>query len=125
PVSLAFGNVSVAGNLSAATTAGDHPSVATSNLDATRSVNRYYNVTNEGVSFDTCTVGLAFPAADVDAGADPSKFALRKFDSPTWSPTVVSARTPTSIQARRVTSFSDFAIGEGTSFYLTASAGAN
>src|SRR5262249_31794748 len=100
-------------------------SIGTSNLDGTRSVNRYWNVTNEGVSFDTCTVGLTFPAADVDAGADPSKFALRKFDSPNWSPTVVTQRTPTSIRAKRVTSFSDFAIGEGTSFYLTGSAGAN
>ncbi|HEU5454192.1 MAG TPA: hypothetical protein VFU85_00770, partial [Nocardioides sp.] len=122
PVSLAFGNVSTAGSISAATTTGDHPSLGTSNLDATRSVNRYYNVTNEGVAFDTCTVGLTFPASEVDAGANPATFAVRKFDSPTWSPAVVSQRTPTSIQAKRVTSFSDFAIAEGTSYYLTATA---
>jgi hypothetical protein len=123
PVSLAFGNVSVGGNISALTTAGDHPNLATSNLDATKTVNRYYNVTNEGVAFDTCTVGLTFPATDVDAGANTAAFAVRKFNSPTWSPAIVAQRTATSIQAKRITSFSDFAIGEATSFYLTASAG--
>ena len=68
---------------------------------------------------------MTFPASDVDAGADPSAFAVRKFSSPTWAPAVVAARTPTSIQAKRITSFSDFAIGEGSSFYLTAAAGPN
>src|SRR5206468_12206640 len=82
PVSLAFGNVSVAGNISAATTTGDHPNLGTSNLNPTKSVNRYYNVTNEGVSFDTCTVGLTFPASEIDAGANPNTFAVRKFNSP-------------------------------------------
>ncbi|HEY3215594.1 MAG TPA: putative Ig domain-containing protein, partial [Candidatus Eisenbacteria bacterium] len=123
PVSLTFGNVTTAGSITASTTSSEHPNIGTSNLDATKSVNRYYTLTNTGTVFDSCKVGLTFGATDVDAGANPGAFAVRKFNSPTWSPAVVSSQTATHIDAKRITSFSDFAIAEGTSFYLSASAG--
>ncbi|HEY2954460.1 MAG TPA: putative Ig domain-containing protein, partial [Candidatus Eisenbacteria bacterium] len=125
PVGLAFGNVSAPGSIAVATTLGDHPNVSTSGIDAARSVNRTYSVTNQGVVFDSCAVGLTFLAGDVDAAANPDSFAVRKFDSPSWSVATTGTRTPTSIEARGVAGFSDFAIGDEIILTIAASAGPN
>src|SRR5439155_14931477 len=112
PVNLAFNNVTVAGTLTASTTAGDHPSISTSGIASGKSVNRYWTVTNNGVAFDSYSVTLNLVAADVDAGSSTSSFVVRKFDTPSWLAGSAGTKTATSTQATGITSFSDFAVGE-------------
>ncbi|MFI5253741.1 MAG: beta strand repeat-containing protein, partial [Bacteroidota bacterium] len=60
PVQIAFGTVSGGGNLTAKTTSGDHPNLSTSGLNGGKSVNRYWTLTNSGVTFDTYSATLNF-----------------------------------------------------------------
>ena len=126
PVTVLLASVTGAGNLTATTTAGDHPNVGTSGLNTSKTVNRYWNVTNSGVTFTTYSATLNFVATDIDAGANTANFSVRKYDSPLWSAPTVGTRTATSTQATGMTSFSDFAVGENAGTHtITASAGAN
>ncbi|PYM07435.1 MAG: hypothetical protein DMD82_05400, partial [Candidatus Rokuibacteriota bacterium] len=125
PPVLAFASVTSAGTLTATTTAAEHPNVSTSGLIITKSVNRYWTITNSGVVFTTYDITLNFVAADVDSGADPTNFAVVKYDAPNWITANTGAMTATRIQATGLGSFSDFAVGELKTWTITASAGLN
>lgn len=126
PVDVSFASVGTAGNLLATTAAGDHPDLATSDLNPNKTANRNWTVTNSGVGFTTADVTLNFVPADVDGGANPLNFVPRKFDTPNWSSPATGAVTATSTQATGLTSFSSFAVGEvnANNHTITASAGA-
>src|SRR5439155_20711700 len=125
PASVSFGTVTTSGTLTASATGSEHASIATSGIDATKSVNRYWTLTNSSIAFNNYSVTLNFLAGDVDAGANTAAFVVRKLDSGTWTSPTVGTRTSTSTQASGMTSFSDFAVGEVLTYTLTASAGAN
>ena len=117
PISVTFtGNntASTAGSISATTTAGDHPQLATSDLDATKSINRTWNLSNNGVSgFTNYTVNLNYSAAETDAAATPASFVIRKYDASAWtSPTTTATPSATSASATGLVGFGDFAVGE-------------
>ena len=126
PIEVNFPNVLTAGNLLATTIAGDHPALANSDLDPAQTANRYWNVTNGGVGFTTADVTLHFLPADLDPGANPLHFVVRKYDDPNWSSPITGVVTATSTQATGLTSFSSFAVGEmlGNFNTIMASAGA-
>jgi uncharacterized repeat protein (TIGR01451 family) len=109
---VSFGNASAAGNLTASTTAGDHPDIANSRIDASKSVNRYWTVTNSGVVFDNYNATFTFVPGDIDAGASPSNFIAARRSGGAWSTPTVGTRAGTSTQATGMTSFGDFQIGE-------------
>ncbi len=113
PVALQVNGLGSAFNLAASTMGAEHSSVGTSGLDATRSVNRTWTLTPQSApTFADYSAVFGFAAADVDLGADPANFAVRRFNGASWSLTTTGVRTATSTQATGITAFSDFAVGE-------------
>jgi hypothetical protein len=117
PISLTFtGNntATTAGSITATTTAGDHPQLATSDLDGNKTVNRTWNLLNNGVSgFTNYTVNLNYSAAETDAAATPASFVIRKYEVTTWvAPSTFGTSTDVSISASGITGFGDFAVGQ-------------
>ena len=125
PVSLAFASVTVAGDVSATTTTGDHPNIATSGLNAAKSVNRYWTLANSGATFTTVNATFNFVAGDLDAGVLTDSVEVREFAASAWSAPAMGARTATSTVATGITTLGAFAIAEPTSWTITASSGAN
>src|SRR5205823_2733621 len=128
PVTVAFGNVTVAGDLSAITTGSDHPNISTSGILATKSVNRYWTLTNSGISFNNYGATFTFVGADVDGSAATGSFIISKRDAGVWTLPTVGTRLSTSTQATGMTAFSDFQLGEPSvldHFLVEAAGGGN
>jgi hypothetical protein len=125
PVSVTINNVTVAGSLTTKTTGSEHPNIATSGLNSSKDVNRYWTLTNTAMTFNNYSTTLNWQAGDVDGGANTSNFIAGKFNTPNWALATSTGQTVTSVTASGLTSFSDFAVGEPASFTITASAGAN
>ena len=120
PVTITFGNVTGAGQLTAGINSGNHPDVANSGVDVSKSLPRFWTVTNAGTAFDNYALTLQFAAADIPGGADPNRFIVAKKDL-AWSRPTTAANAPTQIQANGMTSFSDFVVGEVAAVPLTFS----
>ncbi len=112
PVAVTFGNVSVAGNLTASTASGDHASIGSSSINSAKSVNRTWTMTNSGITFTNYSATFTFVAGDIDGGASTSNFIVGKYSPTTWTYPTVGTKTATTTQITGVTSFSDFQIGE-------------
>lgn len=112
PVVLQFTNVTVAGNVTAWTTAGEHPDIANSGLFAARDANRYWTATNGGTIFSTVGATLTFVPGDLDAGAVPANFVVGLRSGGAWTKPTVVSRSSTNIQAVGMTSLGDYAAGE-------------
>ena len=112
PVTVAFANVSVAGNLTARTTPGEHPAIATSPIDPTKSANRYWTLTNAGIAYTTYDATFTFVSGDLDAGADTSAFVVGQYKAATWSLESTGVRTSTTTQGTGLNGFGDFAVGD-------------
>jgi hypothetical protein len=114
PVDVSFAAVTSAGDLIASTISGDHPNIGTSNILSSKSVNRYWTLTNAGIVFTTYSAIFNFAAGDLDSGASTAALIVGKYTSGTWSYPTVGTRTATSTQATGLSSFSDFQLGEPT-----------
>ncbi|MBL0745847.1 T9SS type A sorting domain-containing protein [Chryseolinea lacunae] len=112
PVSTTFASVTSAGSLVASSTAGEHPAVNASGIDPSKSVNRYWTLTNNGIVFTQYDATFNFAATDVDAGANSAAFGIQEYDGSSWSAVNASLPNPTNIQANGITASGDFAIGE-------------
>ena len=129
PVTTAYSGVSGAGNIIVSTTTNDHPQIASSDINSTTSVNRYYSITNSGVTGGTYSPTFTFVAGDLDSGALTANLGISNYANPTWTALTIGTRTSTSTQATGVTLYGDFQIGErkttwtagaGTTLWTTA-----
>ncbi|HVL34865.1 MAG TPA: DUF6701 domain-containing protein [Burkholderiales bacterium] len=123
PMTLVFVAGTTAGNLtgSVSQSAGDHPSIASSGLDESLSVNRYWTLVNGGVGLPGAgfSATFTFVAGDVDAGADPLQFEVERFSGGAWSTTTTGTRTATTTQASAINGFGDFAVAAKKSVIVT------
>lgn len=110
PVAITFNNVTAAGYATVNTTAGDHPNITTSMIDETKSVNRFWNIVNNGLTVRDLSVKFNFVSGDLDAGANPSIFVVGRYTS-FWSYPTLGTKNPLDITAT-VTGFGVHAIGE-------------
>ncbi len=111
PLAVAFSNVSTSGDLTAFTTAGDHPNIGSSVIDASKSVNRFWTLTNSGIVFTNYSATCNFVAADVDGGANTATFGVGLYNGSSWVMPVTASPNATNIQATGVTNIGDLAIG--------------
>ncbi|MCB9333938.1 MAG: hypothetical protein H6574_23020 [Lewinellaceae bacterium] len=99
------------------TTNGDHPNIASSDVDAVNSVNRYWSfVIQTGLA--TANYNATFnwvdgTPVDEDAGFDHTTAIVGKYTSSTWTYPTVGTRTTSSIEITGVSGFSDFQVGNG------------
>lgn len=112
PVSVSFNNVTTAGALTVNSIGTDHPSIATSQFDATRTINRYWNIANSGVAFDYYDLSLTYVAGDKDAGFI-SMYTGVKMNSTSsvWSALTLNTISSTEVSVGNNTSFGAIQIG--------------
>ena len=116
-----FTALSASGNLTASVTQsdGNHPQIGSSLLNTSKTVKRYFTLTNAGIA-GTYDATFNYIAADVPTiptdpvTADPNNFIIAKYDGANWTYPTVGTKTSTSTQLTGSTSFSDFAIGESS-----------
>lgn len=116
PVAVNFASVTTAGDLIVSSVSGDHPNIASSGVAPTKSINRYWNLTNNGIVFTNADISFNWQTADADAGIGAANLKVSKYDNGTWSMPTVASPTLLSIQATGITSFSDFVVGELVTF---------
>ncbi|MGB4848502.1 MAG: hypothetical protein WBP41_11320, partial [Saprospiraceae bacterium] len=124
PVSIAFTSGTTAGTLTGFTTNGDHPSIATSTLAPTSSVNRFWRfVINSGLTTANYGATYNWVTADQDPPFTYSTAVVGKFNTPTWIYPTVGTRTATSIQITGATSFGDFQVANRCAVYTATLSG--
>ncbi|MFO0362150.1 MAG: MopE-related protein, partial [Flavobacteriales bacterium] len=111
PADLLLNGAGGTGTLLMRAVDGDHPSLASSILNGSRSVNRYWTITNSGVSFTTASPTFTYPVADLDGGTNTSNLLMGKWDA-AWTYPTLGTITGSSVQATGITSFSDFVLAE-------------
>ena len=80
-------------------------------------MNRYWSLTNSGITFTDYSATFTFVAGDVDGGANTSGFIVGKYGAG-WTYPTVGTKTATTTQITGVTSFSDFQLGDSRLFDL-------
>ncbi len=114
PISLHFTEVFNSGSLTATSISLDHFDIFNSNIIDSKSVNRTWTITNDGVNFSTYDATFNWESTEVDITANPTNFIVAKYNGSQWTYPIVSNANPTSIQATGLSSFSDFQIGESS-----------
>jgi fibronectin-binding autotransporter adhesin len=125
PVTLNFtGTTNGTGSITVKTTSGDHPNIGSSAIIASSSVNRYWTVTNSGVTgFTSCAATFTFVAGDIDGGADYNSFFIGAYSASSWTYPTIGTRTSTSTQCSGMTTFGELQIGNVYSDFRSAATG--
>lgn len=118
PVRMVFNSVTTPGYVTASTTVGDHPQIATSSINSSLSVNRYWTLTQGGgLVFGSYIATFNYNASDQDGGVTPDDFTAQRYSGGAWFNTSLSSTTPPSGTATVIegeTGFGDFAVGESS-----------
>ncbi|HEY3103813.1 MAG TPA: kelch repeat-containing protein, partial [Pyrinomonadaceae bacterium] len=113
PVQITFPTVNTGGNFTVRANTGDHANIGTSTLNASKSVNVNWTLTNGGLTFSgNSKVVFTFNSGNLDAGVNTNNLIAGKYDSATWTYPNIGARTSTSTEVQGISSFSDFQLAE-------------
>lgn len=114
PVTLNFsGTVSGSGAITGSTAFGDDADITTSGINENKSVNRTWELANNGVAgFSSYSPTFNFVAADIDAGTNTDSVIVRRWNSGTWYSTTIGSRSSTNTQTTGETGFGRTQIGE-------------
>ncbi|MEI7502083.1 MAG: MBG domain-containing protein [Paludibacter sp.] len=126
PVNLALvGTISNStGSIHASTASGDHAQIASSGINASKSVNRTWTISNPDAitGLTSYSPTFNFVSGDVDGIANTANFAVKEYSSSAWTSPTVGTQTSTSTQATGVSTFGDFAKGEVATSTITGAA---
>ncbi|MBL0104229.1 MAG: hypothetical protein IPP51_11040 [Bacteroidetes bacterium] len=117
PVSVFFSGVQTPGYLRIHSTDGDHPQIASSAIDAAKSINKYWTIENSGIDFtsssNSANVTFNWASIDKDSPINLLNLSLASYNSPDWTVlTPGNLSSGDSVSAMSVTSFGEFQIGE-------------
>jgi hypothetical protein len=88
---------------------GDHPNIGTSDMDATKSENTYWTLTNNTVTFSSgAALTFNYPTPDIDATAVATNFKLGRYATSVWTYPAPATASANSIAVTGVTTFGDF-----------------
>jgi hypothetical protein len=115
PIDTTWTSVTTSGSVTGSViqSAGEHPNIATSQIDPNLDVNRWWTLTNSGTVFTNYSATFNFVAGDLDSGASTSSFIIQLWNGSAWSAPTLGTLASTSSQATGLTGFGDFAIGQG------------
>lgn len=100
------------GFITVSTTGSEHPDFNTSGLDANRSLNRFWTITNQSLGFSLASIQFNWEPTDVDANANEFNFRAAQYNGSFWAfPTTLNAQNGT-LTATDISEFGDFAIAE-------------
>jgi hypothetical protein len=103
PLDITFASVTVAGNLTASATSGDHPQIASSGFTASSTVNRYWSISNTGITFTTYDATANFVNTDEDAGLNTSACIVKSYNAGAWGTAGVGSQAVNSTQGALLT----------------------
>ena len=112
PVDLFIDSVSHSGYITASTTAGDHPNIATSAFNAATTVNRYWTMTNSGVVLNQFSLGLQYQPSDIDAGVIEADIEAQNYTGSAWGAMINGVNSGGYEFINGLTSFGDYQIGQ-------------
>jgi len=112
PAAITFSSISTAGNITANTISGQHPTISTSGINSIKDVARYWTISNSGIASTNYSATFNFVSGDVIGGAATGNFVARKYSSSEWSALNVGTKNTSNTQITGITGFGDFVLGE-------------
>ncbi|MCX6224182.1 MAG: hypothetical protein NTV01_05450, partial [Bacteroidia bacterium] len=104
------------GNITCSTTDGQHPEYGSALLSEAKYLNRYWTVTNSGVTFGTYDATFTFiNPDDIEGSATPALLLIKEYSGSAWSSTTSGSSSSTTVKTTNNTTFGDFVAGEALS----------
>ncbi|HNP98987.1 MAG TPA: kelch repeat-containing protein, partial [Bacteroidia bacterium] len=105
-------DVTSPGSLTVTTQQGDHYAEILSRLISSKSVNRTWSITNNGLGYSSCEITFNWDSADVDAGTIYGNFGVGEWRAASWAYPVANSVTATSITVTGVILSAEYAVAE-------------
>ena len=84
PIKLTFSSSVNSGSISVKSTYGSHPDIATSYINTSNFVNRYWTIASSGVAPATISLALSYNSSDLVGGPN-TNYIIRQYAGSTWT----------------------------------------
>ncbi len=111
PANIYFNSVITDGYLTVNTISNDHPSIASSGLDSTKTINRYWNLVGSGLTFDYYSLDLEFVNSDKDLGFNEVYAGAKVFSGSSWVNTDQGSYNNNILSVENISTFGAVQIG--------------